>query len=578
VRQDTELAGWWALVAVAIAFALYANALRNPFLSDDRILIAANPTIAELSGVGLRKLWITPYLQGIRPDGSLTELFADPNPYRPIAAATFWANAWLTGVDPLRFRIVNLLLHAMAAWLIGLLASRWSTSSAGLIAGAIVVLHPIATDVINRIVGRSELLVVVGMAGFLCIQRGAQRHGWTWTRTVLATIAATLAVGAKESGIVIVPLAALQAWLGRDRSAQAWRGALALTLPVGVYLAARLVTVGTPHWHRSHFDLLQSPLPQWTVRARLPASFTLAWDYVVRLLVPWPLMAFDLPERFPVWSDAGPWLGLAVIVCLATALVWSLRRRHPIALGLAWVLTSYLLVSHLLVPAWTYRELRLAYPILAGAALGVGVAIGGRAWPVHVRRTGAAVAAVAAVAAALLIVQRNAECTSDFALVEADVRHRPLAATAQATLADLLDLSGRTAEAERAYTRASTLAPWSYQVWYQLGAFYRRSGRKAEARRAFQRAVAIDAALPDAFRELGVLAMDGGALDEARTHLLAAEQADPTGPYTQYDLAVLDQREGRESAAIARLEKLATSHPDFPLTAEALNVLRGSAR
>ena len=108
------------MVAVAIAFALYANALRNPFLSDDEITIESNPTIAQLSVVGLWKLWTTPYQRGIRPDGSLTIILDDPNPYRPIATASFWVNAWLTGVDPVPFRVVNVLLHVLAAWLVGL--------------------------------------------------------------------------------------------------------------------------------------------------------------------------------------------------------------------------------------------------------------------------------------------------------------------------------------------------------------------------------------------------------------------------------------------------------------------------
>jgi tetratricopeptide (TPR) repeat protein len=575
-----DLPGRWALLALALvlAFALYANALGNPFLSDDTPLIVTNPTITELSGVALRKLWTTPYLMGIRRDGSLTVLFSDPNPYRPVAAASFWMNAWVTGVEPVGFRVVNVVLHALAAWLIALLASRWSTPAAGVIAGGVVLLHPIATDVINRIIGRSELLVVVGLAGFLCTQRAAQLRGWTWSRVALAAGAAAVALGGKESGAVLVPLALTQAWLGRERAPHAWRGALALCAPAGLYLAVRLATVGTPHWPHSAFDLHNSPLPQWTLLARVPASLTLAWDYLVRLLVPWPLMAFDTPARFPLWGDAGPWLGLAVVAALAAALVWSLRRRHPLAVGLTWLLSSYLLVSHLLVPATTYRELRLAYPLVAGAALGVGVLLGGRRWPMRAARSGGiAVAAAAALAAAVLVVQRNAECSSTFALVEVDVRRRPLAPTAQAALADLLDLAGRSAEAERAYVRVTLLAPGSYQAWLQLAGFYRRSGQREEARRGYERAVAIDATLPDALRDLGVIAMEAGALVEARGRLLAAERADLTEPYTQYNFAVLETREGKERAAIVRLERLVTDHPHFALATAGLARLREPA-
>ena len=581
--RDTLVAVQAALAGLVVAFALYGSTLGHPFLSDDATHIVTNPTIARLSATGLTRLWITPYLVGIRPDGSVIAFANDPNPYRPVTTASYWLNAAVTGVHPAAFRAANIMLHAAAAWLVGLLALRWCGPRAGAIAGAIVLLHPIATDVINRIVGRSDILVVVGMAGFLAAQRGAQRARWTWTRTLGAALAATVALGAKESGIALLPLAIVQAWLGRESAPRPgvsrsepssrshrhpWRGALALAIPAMLYAAGRLEAVGFPRFTRSHYDLLESALAARPFAERLPASLALAWDYCRRLLVPWPLMALDYPERFPRWTDWTPWAGLAVLVTVTAITIVSLRRRHPLALGAAWWLASWLVVSHLLVATWTYRDVRLAYPMLAGAALALGVAFHARAAR-NVRATVFA-AATLAIVAVVLVILRNAEMTSDLALAEADVRYRPLAASAQVKLGDMLDLAGRDDEAIRAYELASVLAPWSYQAWYQLGGWYERHGRRDDARRAYEHAAALDPTFPFAFVNLALLDLEAGDLAAAATHLAAAERADADDPHVQYNLAVLDSRRGMNAAARARLERLAARRPDFGPAVRAL--------
>ncbi|TMA83177.1 MAG: tetratricopeptide repeat protein [Deltaproteobacteria bacterium] len=206
--------------------------------------------------------------------------------------------------------------------------------------------------------------------------------------------------------------------------------------------------------------------------------------------------------------------------------------------------------------------------MLAGAALALGVAFHARAAR-NVRATVFA-AATLAIVAVVLVILRNAEMTSDLALAEADVRYRPLAASAQVKLGDMLDLAGRDDEAIRAYELASVLAPWSYQAWYQLGGWYERHGRRDDARRAYEHAAALDPTFPFAFVNLALLDLEAGDLAAAATHLAAAERADADDPHVQYNLAVLDSRRGMNAAARARLERLAARRPDFGPAVRAL--------
>jgi tetratricopeptide (TPR) repeat protein len=353
---------------------------------------------------------------------------------------------------------------------------------------------------------------------------------------------------------------------------------LALGVPLLLYASARAVAVGVPRFERSAYDLLESPLAQAPFAVRLPASLSLVVDYLRMVALPWPLMALDFPARFPTWSDAEPWIGMVALAVLVGAAAWTCWRRDPYVLPLVWWLASFLVVSQLIVPAWTYREVRLAYPLLAGAALGVAWLVVGACWSrPHARAAALTSLAAYAIVCSALVVTRNADWRSDLAVAEADVRRDPERPSAQSKLGDMLDVNGRTQEAERAYQEAARLAPTSYQVWLQLAGFYERQNRLAEARQAYERATVVDPTFADAFVGLALLDMRAERLDEARALLLRAEQADPDDPFAQYNLAVLDEWAGKRADAIARLRRLVERHPDHRQGVEALATLTNGA-
>jgi hypothetical protein len=126
----------------------------------------------------LRALWTTDYWRGVDAAGRVRELSPDRNLYRPVTVLSFWVTAAAAGVDAAAFRLVNLLLHALAALLVGVLCRLWGAAGGALVAVALMVVHPVATDVVNRIVGRADILAVVGVVGFLAVQRAAlDDHG-----------------------------------------------------------------------------------------------------------------------------------------------------------------------------------------------------------------------------------------------------------------------------------------------------------------------------------------------------------------------------------------------------------------
>lgn len=614
--------GWiWPLALAATAIALYANALGNPFLSDDLALVSGNPTVTQPSAAGLLGLWTTDYWQGIDSEGRVVALGGDRNLYRPVTTLSYWLDAVLAGAQPLRFRLTNLLLHTAAAGLVGLWCARLTGSAAGgAVAAAFVLLHPTATDVVNRIAGRADILVVLAIAGCLATQRAAQTAGWTWRRTAAAALWAVVAFGAKESGLVLVPLMALQAWIGGAPAARlehgpsaggvpgartergssggrkpgvpptpagarggqaahgwriGWRPLLAIGVPFLLYLAARLAVVGPPSYAEAALGGMANPLLGRSLLERLPASAALAWFYLTTILWPWPLIAFDLPTRAPAWSDLETWLGLLALVAVAAAAISLALRRHPCALGLVWWLAVFAVVGQLLVPLGTYREVRLAYTMIGGPApLVAWLAARAVSTRPPLRRAALAAAVIAASVAAGLVVTRNVDFRSDIVLVEADLRRSPDNLATLVRLGGLYERAGRLAEAQRALARATELAPDLAQAWYELALYHERYGNKATARDLYERALTRDPAHVPALVSLGVITMDADDLETAARHLEHAELLAPDDEFVGYNLAVLAERRGDLDGAIARLEDLVRRHPDYAMATRGLAALR----
>jgi len=576
---------WPALLAVA-AFALYSNALDNPFVADDARLLAENPTVKAPSFAGLRGLWVTDYWTGIDGAGRTRRLSEDRNLYRPVTVLSLWLNAAVLGVEPARFRWINVVLHAGAAWVVGLWCASWLARRAGWLASGLFVLHPVATDVVNRIVGRADVMAVLGVVGFLVVQSRALREGWTWGRAVVAGAAVAVAVGSKEAGVVVVPMAVLQEWLHRRRAPpdRAGRAAVdsrsrlgwaALGVPVALYAAARLAVIGAPDYETARgWELLQNPATTASFVERLPAALDLAWSYARLSIVPWPLVAFELPARLPVWSDLTPWLGAAVLAALVVGAVrWTLRAEIG-ALGTALWLFAFGVVSQLAVPIGVYSEVRLAYTMIPGVVLLV-------AWGasrLQMRRAAtrfvaAAIVAVIAMAAIAGVRVRNREFVSDVVLLEADLRRRPDSPSAMLRLGTAYRSVKRWDDAERLLSETARRSPESSQAWFQVALLSAARGDAAAARTTYLRVLALDPRHTGALMNLGVLEMNAGDLATAEGYFDTAMELSPDGLLLKYNSALLDAKLGRLDVAKQKLREVLAAQPDLVRVEQVLGYL-----
>jgi tetratricopeptide (TPR) repeat protein len=296
------VAVWWA----------YAPALRGPFLFDDTVLPFALPSFSAPLSVWLRGV-------------------------RPALMFTYWMNSWISGSDTFSYHVLNVVFHCCTAGLVFFIVRRlleWAGvmhSRRDLLAGfaaAIFLLHPIQTEAVAYLAGRSECLSVMllyaAFAVFLYRPRAA--ISWRISAAVLGLFG--LALLSKEHTVVLPALFLLtDYWWNPDSAFKAMRSNWRLYAPMaagavgGVAFFWQLIL----HSPSAGFGLKDLPWYQY-----LFTQFRALFVYPRLFLLP---AGQDLDWDFPLSRtllDHGSLVGLLALAALAGAAFYH-RRRFPLA-------------------------------------------------------------------------------------------------------------------------------------------------------------------------------------------------------------------------------------------------------
>jgi hypothetical protein len=276
--------------------------------------------------------------------------------YRPLTTVSFaWDHA-LWGLEPLGYQLTNLLALLFCVASLYAVARRWlgSAFAAG-VATLVFALHPAQLETVPVAARRADLLAT----GFLLCALRAQPLGARapTSRLVLGALCAVLAMAAKETGVVALPLIAALHWLRPDAGDASQRTRRALqrsVLPAAAlvgFFALRSVVLGGLGGHPGSSPTLGA--------LRGLASAPL---YARTLLMPQP------------WSER-PALDAALTLVLAVGVVAALvgARRQRAALGrLGLLLAGWLLCLLVLTGISGERASWYAVPFVAPYALLLG--------------------------------------------------------------------------------------------------------------------------------------------------------------------------------------------------------------
>jgi len=333
-KQETEAVAaaaptrsivWWPWVAgvagLILVFQIYAPALNGAFVLDDRYLpyFSPHPSTRFSDWVGL---------------------------LRPLLMTSYWIDSQIAGgPEPFTFHVTNVIIHFCTAVLAGLIVARlmeWAGVSGrarnalAVIAGALFLVHPLQTEAVAYVAGRSDSLSVMfyyaAFAAFL--YRRADSISLLEALAVLALFAA--AIGTKENALTLPVLLLLTDYFwgrGGLMKNRILYGLLAILGAIGAWAVWNL--------------LRNEPTAGFHTEGMTPATFfftqcRVIWTYVRFFFVPiGQNVDADVPMSQSLF-DHGAILGLVALLIVVGA-AWMYRKRFPLAaFG---VLTFLLLIA-----------------------------------------------------------------------------------------------------------------------------------------------------------------------------------------------------------------------------------------
>lgn len=433
----------------------FANSFPGAFIIDDLGIVKLNPLVLKFDPL---KIFMSDYWGSAASSGL----------YRPLTILSLSENQAIFGHDILYYHLVNVFLHAAVAVSLYFFAlSLGLTGLGSWLAAAIFACHPIHTEVVNEVVGRSELLVALfGLLALILSIRSHKISTGAWSAFFYL-----LALLSKEHAIVLLLIIPVIDYFRADKGRWAWRERLPYyLLLVGVtllWLGMRTWLVDRP-LQREEYDPFLAPLAGVDALTRILTALKVQLLYVQRLFWPSHLQGvYSYSSIAPFVERIHSLTGLLVvgIWSMFGVLVWQgWRRRQFWALALVVYVISFLPTANIFFTTGVTMAERLAYFPSLWFVLGiVGTPLFLTPSP-RTRQILMVAGVLVIVGLAIVTWNRNRDFQSAEKLFAADVAADPQNQIAWMFLASSYQQQQKWQEADDAYLRLLKLAPDSAGV------------------------------------------------------------------------------------------------------------------
>ena len=485
---------------------IYGNSFGGSFQYDDFHSIVHNPHIREIGNSA-----------AFFVDTSMFSVDEDKAMYRPLLLLSFALNYAFHDYDTVGFHIVNVALHGLCVLLVWGIAIRMGYArSVALVVAAIFCAHPLATEPVNYISSRSELM---GACFFLAAFRAFMEPARGFTLISLMLFVAGLL---SKSVVIVLPVVLLlyDSWIRREKpvTARHLPFASAAALYVVILFLTRFLDA----------SLRVSPR---MLDVQIYTQLKAVVFYLKLLFIP---VGLNVEHQF--FASDGPLqpavlLG-ALIAVSSTALAWRLMPRRYL-FWLCWA--GIVMAPATLTPLNVLVNEHRLYLSVAGLAL-----MGGAVAP-FIRGTFVRpIIILALIMSSFSVMQRNEVWADEMSL----------------------------------WTDSAAKSPNMVRPFVHLGNAYRQVGDFHAASSAYRRALAIDSTHRAANTNLANLHLDSG-LDEADSTAAAAHfvvavdgyqavlEVDSTYREALGNLAIASMKLGRLEEAEQVYLEVVRHHPHF---------------
>ena len=570
VEADSETVGstvpWYrneVLLVGAILFLttlVYLNSLSGQFLYDDWYQIERNPAIRSwsfLSSVFSQHVWEFASTESTPVSGVY---------YRPVFNLALLINYQLFGLNVTGWHIVSLLFHLGATSALYLLGRRWNLHSYAAAATALLFgVHPVHVEAVAWASALPDLMLgffILSCLVFYEAARSRQTHSPIFL--VASAVCALLAVGVKETGIVVPAFLLVRESIDAYSSGTPARtlGASIPRLSIFVaialaYLAGRYAVLGfitKPNPAGAGFSFFQAVIT-------VPFVFV---EYLRMLVVPYPLAFIYNYEFLSSASDIRFWGSLVLLILLVIACTFLRRLQTSALLALA-------LFVLFLLPALDLRAFnpfeslvhdRYLYLPSAGFLMLAGIV------SAHFfeRFRGSRIFVVAGLVAVTIVFgtltfYQNQKWRDDKTASEHALKFAPDWPFLRLHLGEVYEDQGRLDDAENEMKMAIEIDPTRPIGYATLANFYLKRGRHLEAEALFEQAVARGSRTVVTLNNRAGNLINLGRYQEASAILNNLLTEDPTNSTTNYNLGLIAERESRPDLAEPYYQKAINKDP-----------------
>ena len=540
---------WWlAGIAAIYSGLIYLNALHNPYVYDDNRTVLNNTSIEDITNV--RHI-----------------VFREIT--RPVVNFSYALDRAIWPTQPFGHHTTSVFLHVVNVLLLFRLAwvatndrrahgppdasSDVTPAIAAFVTASLFGLHPMQTESVGYISGRSELVYsLFFLLALLAARRWILGAGRRWLGVAIGLWVA--GVMSKEVAIfwpVVVSLydryvlgSPRPEWQRRFR--RVYLPLLVLTIIVGAIRIGVLLLVEHPG----------SSVVIWRFA---PVEVVVAFRYFRMLLAPAGQSIFHQVDDVRHLTDPSFLIAVTWLV-VWIALAVRLRRIDGVAaLGMLWfvillVPPALLVILDLGEPMAEHR----VYLSSAGMFLAIGTAFG-RAWPLYgsrVFRYGVLCKFLLAIWLTVLggmTVLRNQIWANPVRLWLSAVQQAPAVWVPHVALGEALQNVGSHDGAVAEYQMAIALRPQEPVPYMKLGLCLAEMQRLDEAAQAFRKLEQLMPGSAVARNGLGAVAMLQGRYDQAREHYRSALDAHPDDVAARQSLAMIAETIDHDPAEAARL-------------------------
>ncbi len=450
-----------------LGFSIYSGSLKGEFLWDDAVLVEKNLQIRSFSSAGEVFL------------GEMTSVESKRFFYRPLQILSYGLDYVFWGLEPYGYHFTNILLHVLASLSVVLLVSLLCQNGfVSIFTGLLFLISPVQAETVCYISNRSDLLSgLFVFISLICHIKGQNTGKIRYA--ILLSLAYTVALFSRESGLVVIPLILLYDFAFRKKSRISHMVSI-LVLTV-TYMFFRCVIAN---------DIKLMYAVNTSLTERIPGFFSALSGYVRLMFFPTD-MHMEYGNKIFGIKNISVINGFCVFLVVILSIILAKKRNRRIFFALAWFIAALLPVSNI-YPLNAYMAEHWLYVPSVGFFMFIAL-VCGMIYEKERFRAKLLIGITCVLVSFSFLTSRQTEYWKDQdTFFRRTLLYAPDSAKIYFALGYKLLYEGKIGPALLLYEKARDLEPEKSERHFNLGYAYTRAGLYEKAVVSYKKAIELD--------------------------------------------------------------------------------------